>query len=122
MLAMIVVIDDHPVTLHAVATLLRLHGHDVRTAPSGHAAIKLLSIIRPNLIILDLCMPDMDGLDVLRGIRGSRVYHDTPVIIFTASSTLATEATRLGAQAAFLKGDVRWPHFLDHIERTAAAG
>ena len=116
---MILVVDDHPITLQVVARVLRSRGHDARTAPSGHAALHILSQISPNLVILDLSMPDMDGLTVLRTVRCDRRHLNTSVIVFTGSDERVQEALESGAQAVFVKGTTSWEHFLEHIETAA---
>lgn len=118
---MILVVDDHPVTLNAVAAMLRKRGHDARTAPSGHAALNILSATHPDLIVLDLCMPDIEGLHILRALRNDADYRHTPVIAFTASEDHAQAAMDIGANAAFIKGKVSWERFLQHIDRAVAA-
>jgi CheY-like chemotaxis protein len=115
----ILIVDDHPITLQVVARLLRSRGHDARTAPSGHAALHILSQIRPSLIILDICMPDIDGLAILRILRHDRRYVNTNVIAFTASSELGEQALASGAQAVFVKGDLPLDSFLAQVDMAA---
>jgi CheY-like chemotaxis protein len=117
--AVILIVDDHPVTLHALAQLLRLRGHDARTAPSGHAALNFLNQVHPNLIILDLCMRDIDGLKVLRILRADPRHRHTNVIVFTGEADRIDDALATGAQAAFIKGDTSWDRFLHQVDCAA---
>ena len=114
---MVLVVEDHPVTLQVIAALLRKRGHDARTAPSGHAAIHVLSSIQPDLIVLDMCMPDVDGLYILHKVRRDPTHFRTPVVIFSASEHHAEVGMLAGAQAAFIKGSVSWERFLGHIDQ-----
>ena len=80
---MILVVDDHAGTRDALAVLLRQEGYDARTAPSGHAAINLVRELRPELVVLDMRMHDMSGLDVLREVKDDIDLKRTNVIVFT---------------------------------------
>jgi CheY-like chemotaxis protein len=84
--------------------MLRLRGHDTRTAPSGHAALHILRAVRPTLIILDLCIPDIDGLSILQMLRSDPGFCQTRVIVFSGADELVPEALASGAHAAFVKG------------------
>lgn len=65
---LLVVDDDHDAA-DSMSTMLRLHGYDVLTALSGSSAHATLPIFRPHVVILDLEMPDMNGLELARRIR-----------------------------------------------------
>jgi two-component system KDP operon response regulator KdpE len=77
----ILVIDDEPKIVRFVKTALSLAGYDILTAGTGQLALKLCESEKPDLVILDLGLPDIDGFEVLRIIRG---YTATPIIILTA--------------------------------------
>ena len=78
----ILVVDDEPSIVDAVATALRYEGFDVSEAVTGREALKLAESQRPDLIVLDIMLPDLDGLEVTRRLRrdGLRV----PVLFLTA--------------------------------------
>jgi two-component system OmpR family response regulator len=78
----ILVVDDEPSIVDAVATALRYEGFDVYEADSGRQALKLTESHRPDLLVLDIMLPDLDGLEVTRRLRrdGLRV----PVLFLTA--------------------------------------
>jgi DNA-binding response OmpR family regulator len=65
----ILVVDDDIDQLHSLAFLLRAMGHDVRYAITGDAALKEASYFRPQLVFLDLGLPDMDGCEVARRLK-----------------------------------------------------
>jgi two-component system KDP operon response regulator KdpE len=79
--ARILVVDDEPAILRAVQTNLGGHGFRVDTAATGQASLDAALRVRPDLILLDLGLPDMDGLDVIRAIR-SRV--SIPIVVLSA--------------------------------------
>ena len=79
--ARILVVDDEPGLVHALAINLRAHGWDVATALDGARALELAASWHPDVVLLDLGLPDITGLDVIAGIRGwSRV----PIVVLSA--------------------------------------
>jgi two-component system KDP operon response regulator KdpE len=77
----VLVVDDEPAILRAVQTNLGRHDFQVETASSGHDALEALARVHPDLILLDLGLPDMDGLDVIRTIRQRM---STPIVVLSA--------------------------------------
>ena len=77
----ILVVDDEPNILGTLAPLLRARGYEVFTAMNGRAAIETVDREKPDLIVLDLGLPDMDGVDVCRAIRESS---HVPIIVLSA--------------------------------------
>jgi two-component system, OmpR family, KDP operon response regulator KdpE len=80
---LILVIDDEPAMVGAVAALVGSVGHRVSAAYDGHEALRRLEADRPDLVILDLAMPGMDGVAVCSAIRAQG---DTPVIVLSGES------------------------------------
>jgi putative two-component system response regulator len=90
----ILVVDDTPDNLTLMSSLLRTT-YRVKLAPSGERALKVANADgRPDLILLDIMMPDMDGYEVLRRLRADPATVDIPVIFLTAMS--ATEDEQIG--------------------------
>lgn len=77
----ILVVDDEPNILATLAPLLRTRGYDVFTALNGRTAIEAVDREKPDLIVLDLGLPDIDGVEVCRTIRGTVT---APVIVLSA--------------------------------------
>jgi two-component system, OmpR family, KDP operon response regulator KdpE len=77
----ILIVDDEPSLLATIAPLLRSRGYDVTTAMSGRAAIEAAERDRPDLIVLDLGLPDVDGVEVCRAIREQST---TPIVVLSA--------------------------------------
>ncbi len=92
----VLVVDDEPAILRAVHTNLARHEFEVETAESGRQALEAIERFRPDLVLLDLGLPDMDGLDVIREIRGRA---STPIIVLSARGAERdkVEALDLGA-------------------------
>jgi CheY-like chemotaxis protein len=81
----ILVIDDHPVAREPLARLLHYEGYDSICAGNGVEALESMSLSRPDLILLDVMMPRMNGLDFLELIRADARFREIPVIALTGS-------------------------------------
>ena len=79
--ATVLVVEDEPIVRQVVATYLRQEGHPTLEAADGRTALELIESGEPDLIVLDLMLPGIDGLELCRIIRGRS---DTPVIMLTA--------------------------------------
>ena len=110
MSANVVVIDDEVLIRKSLTKVLRARGYRVETAATGSAGVDLVERLRPQVAILDMRLPDTDGLSVLRRVKAAAA--DTQVIVITAFGDVdsAVEAMKLGA-ADF----VRKPYELDEI-------
>ncbi|HJT36580.1 MAG TPA: sigma-54 dependent transcriptional regulator [Pirellulales bacterium] len=93
----VLVVDDEANVLAAFEKLLSVQGHDVITARDAPAALQLIEHDPPDAVILDVCMPGMDGLEALSRIKQRRPR--LPVIVMTGQGTVETaiEATKRGA-------------------------
>ena len=78
----VLVVDDEPSILRVVAANLRARGYEALTASSGKAALAVIETQKPDCIVLDLGLPDVGGLEVLRRLR---TWTTTPVVILTAA-------------------------------------
>src|ERR1700727_148945 len=92
----VLVIDDEPQILRALRINLRARQYDVSIAASGAQALEEAAAHPPDLVILDLGLPDMDGVDVIGGLRG---WTAVPIIVLSgrADSTDKVEARDAGA-------------------------
>lgn len=82
----ILAVDDTEASLQILSDLLREAGHSVRTALSGRLALLSAAHRVPDLILLDICMPDMDGFEVCRQLKAQAETRDVPVIFISALS------------------------------------
>jgi DNA-binding response OmpR family regulator len=82
----ILVVDDDPRLLHIVQMYLGIEGYEVRTASNGEEGLREIGELRPDLIILDIMMPGMDGLEACRRIRSDPETAEIPVLMFSALS------------------------------------
>jgi DNA-binding NtrC family response regulator len=84
----ILIVDDEVLSCDLFARILRREGYDVITATSGRQALALASEDEPELILLDVMMPEMDGIATLRELKARG--HQSPVIMLTGHATLKT--------------------------------
>lgn len=85
----ILAVDDNQPNLDLLSRRLQREGHQVRTAASGRQALDSLAQARPDLILLDVMMPEMDGLETCARLKASPQWRDIPVIFLTAKSETA---------------------------------
>jgi len=83
--ARILVVDDQPANIQIVGGMLGRLGHEIVPASDGPTALKRIAVRRPDLILLDLIMPEMDGCEVCRQLRAHREWCDIPVIFLSAA-------------------------------------
>jgi len=83
-MARILIGDDEPFLRDMVAFKLRNQGHDVTVAVDGGQALELAQTGRPDLILLDVMMPGLDGFEVLRRLKADAALRAIPVIMLTA--------------------------------------
>jgi two-component system KDP operon response regulator KdpE len=92
----ILIVDDEPSILATMAPLLRGRGYDVSTATSGHAALEAVDRQPPQLVILDLGLPDLDGIEVTRRLREGRAI---PILVLSARGAERDKVAALDAGA-----------------------
>ncbi|MEM9950663.1 MAG: response regulator [Chloroflexota bacterium] len=84
----ILIVDDDADSLKLISLMLKRQGYDVAVAESGVKALKTAVDEDPNLIILDVMMPDMNGLEVCRNLRANESTAEIPIIMFTAKTMI----------------------------------
>ena len=82
----VLVIDDTPANIETISGVLRQHGYQISVATSGQQGLDLLERLRPDLILLDVMMPGMDGFETCRRIKAETRWREIPVIFLTARS------------------------------------
>ena len=120
----ILVVDDTADCREPLARLLQISGYHPTTAVNGLDALAHLDSDRPDLILLDLMMPEMDGITFLRHLRTHDQWKTTPVIVMTALSSgpLIHEARQLGVHGTLTKACFTPDQLLDTIEHLIPQG
>jgi CheY-like chemotaxis protein len=94
----ILVVEDNDDLRQIFASIIRFSGYQISEARSGSEAIEKVAFAKPNLVLLDLGLPDMSGIDVARAIKKNRVTADIPILACSAypSGEKMEEALRAG--------------------------
>ncbi len=90
--ALVLVVDDEPAILRAVRANLSRHGFHVETAENGAEALESCARLHPDLILLDLGLPDMDGMEVIRDVRSR---DNTPIVVLSVRGAEADKVAAL---------------------------
>ncbi|WP_026370280.1 ATP-binding protein [Kallotenue papyrolyticum] len=99
-MATILVVDDQPDNLYVLQRLLKGHGYTVMTAERGAQALELAETRQPDLVLLDVMMPEMDGFEVVQRLRANAATQSIPVVLLTANAPderLKIQGLNLGA-------------------------
>ena len=104
----ILVVDDEPTIRSLVKELLAAAGYDALFAPDGALALDLVHKLRPDLIVLDLVMPWMSGIEVIQEIRQDSRLKDIPILIISGCIT--------ESEANHLLGDLKVAGYVNKIE------
>ncbi len=116
-MARVLIVDDEITTVDMLSKALQLFGHEPLPAYDGEHALRSLAEGVPDLMLLDLMMPGMDGYETLRRVRQLPAARDLPVVIVTASPDPDLEQR---VSAAGGNGCLRKPVDLDLLSRTVA--
>ena len=116
----VVVADDDRDIRTMLRTLLELDGHEVMEAKDGEQAWQLCVECQPSVVVADIQMPGIDGLQLCRRIRASQYSAGTKVIVYTAGIATAEEASKAGCDEYFLKTDPL-PKLRDKARQYASA-
>jgi two-component system KDP operon response regulator KdpE len=92
----VLVVDDEPQILRALAVNLRARGYEIDLAPTGRDALRQAAANHPDVVLLDLGLPDIDGTDVVRGIRG---WSKVPIIVLSVRDAEHDKVAALDAGA-----------------------
>ena len=82
----ILIVDDEPMNLDILQTRLAVHGYEILTATNGEEALAMASTQQPDLILLDIMMPKVDGIDVCRHLKADASLPFMPIIMVTAKA------------------------------------
>jgi two-component system KDP operon response regulator KdpE len=92
----VLVVDDEPQMQRALTTNLKARGYDVDSATTGEEALELAARHHPDAVVLDLGLPGIDGIDVVRGLRG---WSQVPIVVLSAREAEAAKVAALDAGA-----------------------
>ena len=108
----IMLVDDDPQLRRVVSMFFELEGYNVVQAKDGRKAITMLTEYIPDVILLDLMMPEVTGTEVCQHVRASKRLKDIPVVVFTAAEMQEEELSAAGADRFITK-----PYSLEGLRR-----
>ena len=112
----VLLVEDAPFLRYAFGRLLRLNGYDVMEASDGKEALECVSYFQPDLVITDLRMPVMDGIQLIAALHENPETADLPVLAVTAEQNGHTgERAMVAGALAVIPKPVDFPTFLQHI-------
>lgn len=120
---MILLVDDQPDTCEPLRRLLVRVGYEARCLNHGREVLKYVASAKPDLILLDLMMPDLSGFDILQALKERPETAEIPIIMYSASGSreIRQRAAKLGANDFITKGSMEWPELLARISGIASA-
>ncbi len=99
MKAKVLIVDDEPNILRLIGYSLEVAGYEIVTAKTGAEALKVVELEQPDLIVLDVMLPDMSGLDICQQLRKKPQTTDLPIIMLSARAQVADKVEGLKAGA-----------------------
>jgi len=117
----IVLAEDEPTIAAAYLKGLGFHGFDVVLAKNGTEALAAVSTELPDVLLLDIIMPHMNGIEVLEALRASPEHVDLPVIMLTnlGQPEDAERVGELGALAYLIKSNLSLKELVEHVRKAA---
>lgn len=120
----ILVVDDAAGSRETLATILRGEGYETDCARNGAEGLARLKAHKPDLVLLDHMMPEVDGLTFLASIRRFPKWKSLPVILFTGvtDKSALSQAKMLGVADCFCKGAIKMPELLGCVKKHVPPG
>lgn len=117
----VLVIEDNKTLSHAYKLILQKEGFSVRVAYNGREGLELVKLSEPNLVLLDILMPVMDGITFLKKFKPAD-HPDTKVIILSNLNEegQVSEAMKLGAHQYILKASTSPQQLIEHVKRAVS--
>jgi PAS domain S-box-containing protein len=115
----LLVVDDDDFYRDSIASVLRQAGHQVETAPNGEHALRMMRQRAPDLLLLDMVMPGMDGLEVIEAMRTDPALAPVPIMLVTAADVTPEISRRLYERAVMLirKGEADITDVVQHVHQ-----
>lgn len=114
----VVIVDDEPAMVDMLTTFLTMKGFQVHGAYTGMAGLDAIERVHPDIVLLDLMLPDIDGFEVCRRLRSNPAYASLPVVIISARAETEAVERAMGAGAnAYMVKPLRFPELLEEIAK-----
>ena len=113
----ILIVEDNPRMQETLSTVLRLKGFQTLTAYNGVEALEVLRLRTPDLMLLDLMMPVMGGLELLKVLRDSPQWRGLPVVVLSARDDFGAELRQFGVIDYLVKSRYSVNDLVYHIRK-----
>jgi CheY-like chemotaxis protein len=119
----VLIVDDTPIVREPLEKLLRYEGYETTAASNGVEALEAMKRGRPDVILLDVAMPKMNGVEFLQQLRNHELWRDVPVILLTAvmDTTQLRLARELRVREVLFKSRFAIEQLLGHIRACLVA-
>jgi two-component system response regulator MprA len=118
----VAIIEDDIAIVQMYRTKFENEGYEVATAPDGATGLQLIEQFEPDVILLDLMMPNMNGLDMLKSLRGTRGGKDAKVVVLTnmGDTETATRVYKMEANDYIVKAEMTPKQVADRVKALLA--
>src|SRR5438034_10052318 len=118
----VLIVEDDSIVVHIYKTRLEKEGYEVEIAPDGQSGFYRIHEFEPDAVMLDLMLPKMNGLDILKKIRAEAKFSKIPVVVFTNAyvPNMINEAFQAGATQVFNKATLTPRQILDALNNIIA--
>ena len=114
----VLIVEDNELNMKLFRALLEAHGYQTSGTSNGHEALNLVRQMRPDLILMDIQLPQVSGLEVTRWIKDDPELRAIPVVAVTAFAMKGDEERILqGGCEGYISKPISVPHFLETIAR-----
>jgi DNA-binding response OmpR family regulator len=117
----IFIIEDDEIVAEIYKDKLQAEGYYVEVAHDGESGYLRLRTFKPDLLLLDMMVPELAGVDIVRMLRGEEAFKDLPIIAFSGSDEMLQDAKRLGATRVLSKGEYLPNQIVARITEVIAA-
>src|ERR1051326_1255221 len=113
----VLIIEDDPIVAHIYRTRLEKEGYEVEIAADGQSGFYRIHEVRPDAVMLDLMLPKMNGVEILRKIRAQKEFQQIPIIVFTNAyvPNMIHESLQAGATQVYNKASLTPRQILDAL-------
>ena len=119
----VLIVDDDETIVSAMTVRLRAAGHEVSTASDGGSALAVAKAVRPDVIVLDIRMPDIDGFEVARRLKATPALADIPIIFVSANAQDWSKKAAFAAGGSFyFSKPYEAKELLSAVETSVVAG
>jgi len=118
----VLLVEDDEILLRALFLLFHKGEYTIASASDGEIALKMTERLKPDLVLLDLLMPKMNGFDYLKSIKANTILKDIPVIVLSnlGDKDDIEKAKALGAEDYFIKSDTDLSMLFDKVKKRLA--